>query len=85
MLRSPDLMTIPLTQVIPTETPMESLVQRYMSELIHVTREYALDVLPPIAVTPVDHYYLVCDGHHRLECLKRLNAQYVLAFEQEET
>lgn len=83
MLPSPDL--IPINQLVPTEKPMEYLVQRYMSELIHVSWEYALDLLPPIAVTQFDHYYLVCDGHHRLECLKRLGAEYVLGFEQEET
>ena len=71
-------------QLIPTEKPMEWLIQTYLYVLSHCSWRDAVDSLPAIAVVPADHYYVICDGHHRYECLKRLGAEHIKVFEQKE-
>ena len=71
-------------RLVPSERPMEWLVNIYLYALSHCSWRDAVDSLPAIEVVPADHYFIICDGHHRFECLKRLGAKRVKIYEQKE-
>ena len=75
---------VDIDRLIMCEKPIQWLVQIYTYALSHCSWQDAVDSLPPITVTPADHYYIICDGHHRYECLKSLGAKHVKVVGQEE-